>query len=184
VLATGRICATRVILCFDNFRYMPLMTAPLNTPAIEWPKAAPAILWGGLIAGAMDITAAFMTWGLRGVRPVRILQGIATGLLGPAAFQGGASTAALGALLHFFIAFSAATVFYLASRKLAFLTQRAVLAGILYGVAVYLVMYWVVMPLSAVSRRPFSWNAVIVAIITHIVCVGLPISLSVQRYSK
>jgi len=162
---------------------MPLTTAPLNAPALEWPKTAPAILWSGLIAGAMDIAAAFVNWGLRGIRPTRILQGIASGLLGPSAFQGGRGTAALGGVLHFFIAFSAATVFFLASRRLAFLTQRAVLAGALYGVAVYTFMYWVVVPLSAVRRGPFSWEATIIAIITHIFCVGLPISLVVKRFS-
>src|SRR5262249_23270715 len=163
---------------------MPLATAPMNAPTIEWPKAAPAILWSGLIAGAMDITAAFVNWGLRGIRPARILQGIASGLLGPSAFQGGAATAALGGFLHFFIAFSAATVFFLASRKWSVLTQRALLAGALYGVAVYTVMYWVVVPLSAVRRGPFSWEATVTAIVTHIFCVGLPISLAVKRFSR
>jgi len=160
------------------------ITTSFEAPSRGWARPAPAILWGGLIAGTLDITAAFATWGLRGVRPNRVLQGIASGLLGPAAFQGGAGTAALGAVLHFFIAFSAATVFYLASRKLPWLTQRAVLSGMLYGAAVYLFMYWAVMPLSAVRRGPFTWAETIVAVITHIVCVGLPIALSVQRYAK
>jgi hypothetical protein len=163
---------------------MPLATAPLNAPPLAWPRTAPAILWSGLIAGALDISAAFVNWGLRGVRPGRILQGIASGLLGPSAFQGGISTVVLGGVLHFFIAFSAAMVFYLASRKLQFLTQRAVLAGAAYGVAVYTVMYWVVVPLSAIRRGPFSWEATITAIVTHIFCVGLPISLIVKRFSQ
>ena len=163
---------------------MPLATAPLNAPTLAWPRTAPAILWSGLIAGALDISAAFVTGALRGVRPGRILQGIASGLLGPSAFQGGAGTVALGGVLHFFIAFSAATVFYLASRKLEFLGQRAVLSGAAYGVAVYAVMYWVVVPLSAIGRRPFSWPATVIAIVTHIFCVGLPISLIVKRFSR
>jgi hypothetical protein len=67
---------------------------------------------------------------------------------------------------------------------MAFLTQQVLLAGVLYGVAVYLVMYWLVSPLSAVRRGPFSWNSTIVAVLTHIFCVGLPIALSVRRFSK
>ncbi len=141
------------------------------------------IFWAGLIAGAMDITAAFVTWTPQGVAPVRILQGIASGLLGPSAVQGGAGTAALGLGLHFFIAYSAATVFYFASRFLVFLTRRPVASGIFYGVAVYLVMYWVVMPLSHMHHRGFSLRATVIAIITHMICVGLPISLTVYRYS-
>jgi hypothetical protein len=168
----------------DSHFIMPILTTSLETSSLDWTKTAPAILWGGLLAGALDITAAFVTGGLRGIRPVRILQFIASGLLGPTAFQGGAGTAALGAVLHFFIAFSAAAVFYLASRELPWLLQRAVVSGLLYGVAVYLIMYWVVMPLSAVRRGPFTWESAIVAVITHMVCVGLPIALTAQRYGK
>ncbi len=115
--------------------------------------------------------------------PTRILQGIASGLLGSRSFSGGMKTAALGLGIHFLIALTAASVFYAASRKLSFMTQRPIIAGVLYGVAVYLFMYWVVVPLS-VGRGPFSWSSTIIAIITHMVCVGLPISLMVSRYSR
>lgn len=144
---------------------------------------ASVIVRAGLLCGVMDITAAFVTWAPRGIAPARILRGIASGWLGPKALEGGAATAALGLCFHFFIAFSAATVFYLASRRLAFLTLHPIPAGMLYGVAVYTVMYWIVMPLSNLRRGPFSWFNTIVAIVTHLICVGLPISL-VVRYSR
>ena len=147
-------------------------------------RALPAIFWAGLTCGVLDISAAFITWAIRGVKPFRILQAIASGLLGPKSFDGGWSTAVLGAACHFFIAYSAATVFYVVSRKLAFMTQRAILSGVLYGIAVYAVMYWIVKPLSLVAPRPFSLTENVVAIITHIVCVGLPISLIVRRFSR
>ncbi|MBZ5538612.1 MAG: hypothetical protein LAO31_21915 [Acidobacteriia bacterium] len=147
-------------------------------------RAFPVILRAGLLCGAMDITAAFVTWAIQGVKPVIILQGIASGLLGPTSFQGGWKTAALGGVLHFTIAFTGATVFYDASRSLRFMTRRPILSGVLYGVVVYLVMYWIVMPLSNIHRRPFSLTATVIAIVTHMVCVGLPISLVVRRYSK
>lgn len=147
-------------------------------------RALPIIARAGVLCGVLDITAAFVTWGISGIPPVRILQGIASGLLGPKAFQGGWETAALGGAVHFLIAFSAASVFYFASRRLAWLTARPLLAGVSYGVAVYLVMYWVVMPLSRIARRPFSLSAAVIAIITHMVCVGLPIALVVRRYSR
>jgi hypothetical protein len=151
--------------------------------AIRKSRAFLTILSAGITAGVLDITAAFVTWAPQGIKPVQILRGIASGLLGPKSFDGGWQTAVLGAVLHFLIAFSAAAVFYGASRKLMFLTRRPILSGALYGIAVYLFMYWVVMPLSAYHRPPFSVSATIVAIITHIVCVGLPISLVVRRYS-
>jgi hypothetical protein len=143
-----------------------------------------AIGWAGLLCGCLDITAAFVTWAPKGVTPFRILQGIASGLLGARSFEGGWGTAALGAACHFFIAFSAAGVFYAASRQLGFLTRRPVLSGALYGVAVYVVMYWIVVPLSRAHRGPFSWSATVIAIITHIVCVGIPISMVVRYHSR
>jgi hypothetical protein len=147
-------------------------------------NAFPAIFWAGFTCGALDISAAFITWAFSGVKPYRILQGIASGLLGPRSFNEGWPAAVLGLACHFFIAFSAATVFYMASRKIIFLTRRAVISGIIYGVLVYLVMDWIVVPLSRAHRRPFSLSATVVAIITHMVCVGLPIALMVRRYSR
>jgi hypothetical protein len=145
--------------------------------------ALSVIARAGLLCGVLDISAAFLTWAPQGVMPIIILQGIASGILGEKSFAGGRATVALGLLLHFVIAFSAATVFYAASRKLRFMTQRPIIAGVSYGVAVYLVMYWVVMPIAIAHRRPFSLTAALIAIITHMVCVGLPISLVVHRYS-
>ncbi len=149
---------------------------------MEKPKAWQAIACGGLLAGVMDISAAFVTWGVRGVSPVGILQSIASGLLGANAYQGGLATATLGAALHFLIATTATAVYYLASRKLTFLLQRAVLWGVLYGVTVYLFMYFVVLPLAGIKSR-FTLSAVVIAVMTHMVCVGLPISLTVRRFS-
>jgi hypothetical protein len=144
-------------------------------------KALSAIGWGGLIAGILDITTAFIRWR----PPVRLLQGIASGLLGPRAFQGGLGTAALGLALHFFIAFSAAAIYYGVSCKLAFLRQRAVVWGLFYGTAVYMFMTCVVVPLSAVRRShaPFSATGLALSLLTHMFCVGLPIALAVRRYS-
>lgn len=148
------------------------------------PRSLPVIARAGLLCGVMDITAAFVTWAPKGVRPIDILHGIASALIGPDSFRGGWATGALGLALHFLIAFSAAIVFYVASRKLAFMTARPILSGVLYGVAVYLVMYWIVVPLSRYHRRPPTISGTIIAVITHMVCVGLPISLVVWRYAR
>jgi hypothetical protein len=142
-----------------------------------------AILVGGLLAGALDITAAFVVYGLRGATPLRILQSVASGLLGADAFKGGLGTAALGALLHFLIALVAAVVYYAASRKLGVLVQRAVVSGLLYGIAVYVFMNFVVLPLSAVAKRPFVLELALVILAVHMLCVGLPIALAVRRFA-
>jgi len=143
------------------------------------------ILFGGLTAGVMDITAAILTWKIKAnVPPIRVLQSVASGWMGKDAFTGGIKTAVLGLGFHFLIAFTATTVFYLVSRKIEFLLNNAWVAGALYGVLVYGFMYWVVMPLSNVKRGLFSWEVEITAVITHIVCVGLPIALCVKRFSR
>jgi hypothetical protein len=130
----------------------------------------------------LDISAAFLTWAPAGITPERILQGVASGALGKASFAGGWRTASLGAVFHFTIAFVATTIFYLASRKVAILIESPILAGIGYGVCVYAVMYWVVVPLSRIGPRPFSLGNALIAIGTHMVCVGLPIAVAVRRF--
>jgi hypothetical protein len=157
--------------------------AVLGRTAVAQFSAVRAIFAAGLTCGVLDITAAFVNWTLRGVGPERLLQAIASGLLGPRSFHGGWATAALGLAFHFLIAFCAATVFYLASRKFEFLTARPILSGIFYGVAVYVFMYWIVIPLSRIQRLPFSVSQTILAITVHIVCVGLPISLNIRRFA-
>ena len=148
------------------------------------PNAMLAVLWAGFACGVLDLTAAFIVYGFYGAKPVPLLQGIASGLLGPKAFDGGLATALLGLLCHFVIAFGAATVFFVASRAIPFLLQNAVISGALYGVAVYFFMNRIVVPLSAAAKRPFSMKMMIIGVIIHIFCVGLPISLSVRRFSR
>ena len=143
-----------------------------------------AICMAGFTCGAMDITAALLVYGSMGLKPLRLLQGIAAGLLGPRAYDGGVPTALLGLFLHFVIAFGAASVFFLASRYIRFLLDYAILSGVLYGVAVYFFMNRVVVPLSAATKRPFSLKMMLIGIVIHIFCVGLPIALSIRKYSR
>jgi hypothetical protein len=147
-------------------------------------RALPAIFWAGLLCGCMDISAAFITWYPKGIMPARILRGIAAGLLGPRAAKGGWHTALLGLSIHFLIAFTAATVFYLASRKLTFMIRQPFIYGPIYGILVYTFMYWVVMPLSARPPGKFSLFNTVIAIITHIICVGTPIALVESHFSR
>ena len=146
-------------------------------------RAFRAIASASLIAGILDITSAFVIAELKGTGSIRMLQGIASGLLGPRSFEGGMATAGLGLAIHFLIAFTAASVFYAASRKLTFLTQHAVTSGLLYGIAVYLSMYWIVVPLAFVNAR-HSVSRDVTAVIIHMLLIGLPISLIVRWHSR
>jgi hypothetical protein len=138
-----------------------------------------AIAVGGAIAGALDLTQACILFG------ARIPLVIAGGLLGRQALQGGVGTYVLGVFLHFFIAFSAAAIYYAASRTLSFLKEHALVCGLFYGAAVELVMNLVVLPLSALhARGPYTLHDLIRGLLVHMVVVGLPISFSVRRFAK
>jgi ABC-type transport system involved in cytochrome c biogenesis permease subunit len=142
-----------------------------------------AILTAGLVVGVLDISSAFVIWWQRGVGARRGLQGIAAGLLGANAFDGGLVTAGLGLALHFFVAFVVVSVFYLASRRIQFLTIHPFVSGVLYGIGVYIVMYWFVLPLAFPTFRHRPWNELL-AVAIHISLIGLPCALIVRRYSQ
>ena len=147
-------------------------------------NAARAIEMAGLACGLLDITAALVVYGSMGLKPLRLLQGIAAGVLGQKSFQGGMATALLGLALHFVIAFGAATVYFAASRSMRILVEQAALFGPLYGIAVYFFMNRIVVPLSGATKFPFSVKMMLVGVVIHIFCVGLPIALSIRRFGN
>jgi hypothetical protein len=145
---------------------------------------ARAIAGGTLTVGALDALDAMVFFGMRsGVAPHRIFQSIAAGLLGRAAFQGGAATAWLGVALHFFIAFTIVLVFVAASRRVNLLTRYAVPAGIVYGLAVYVVMNFVVLPLSAAGKPALSAPVLANGLLIHAFGVGVPAALFARAAS-
>jgi hypothetical protein len=150
----------------------------------EKPRALPAILNAGAVAGAMDITAASIQAWLAGRTPVRMLQGIAMGWFGRASLQGGMGTAAVGFATHFFIATTWAAVYWFASRRFPVLVRNAWVCGTVYALVVYAVMYEIVMPLSAIHRHvPRTPQALLIGLMIHVVCVGLPIALIVRAHT-
>lgn len=154
-------------------------------PAHTGLPAPRALLFGTLAVGTLDILDAFIFFGLRGARPIRILQGIAAGLLGREAFNGGWGTAALGLALHFFIAFVIVLVFLAASRRMPVLTRQPVVVGLLYGIAVYLVMTFVVVPASAAGGRGLPpWPVAVNGVLIHMFGVGLPASLAAAAAAR
>lgn len=152
------------------------------------PNALRAIGLGGLVAGILDISDALLFYGARGISPQRLLQGIAAGILGPSAARGGWESAIFGLSLHFLIAFSAAAVYYVASRRIRMLREKRLASGLLYGLAVFLFMNVIVVPLSAIHRNPKAilvWSvASINAVLAVVLLVGLPIAFLAGRYAS
>jgi len=145
-----------------------------------------AILVGGAIAGALDIADAIVFTWLAGGSAARMLRYIASGLLGQSSFDGGTATAALGLVLHFTIAFGAATVYVLASRQLPVLVRRPIVCGLAFGIAVLIVIRNVVLPLSAVrmGTAPMALPQLANQVLIHALGVGLPIALAARRWAS
>jgi hypothetical protein len=140
-----------------------------------------AILYGGLVVGALDLLDAFIFFGLRsGARPIGILHSIAAGAIGrDAARAGGIPTAALGVLLHFTIAFIIAATYVVASRFLPALRKQWVVCGLAFGVLAYFVMTFVVVPLSNAGPGRIAFSLPVVPVLInglaiHAFGVGLP----------
>jgi hypothetical protein len=154
----------------------------LESQALKLPLRG--ILWGGLSAGTLDIVYAVGRAMLNGKDGVGVLQSVGSGVLGAAAFQGGAGTALFGLLCHFLIALGAAAVFGVAYARVAWIRQQFWLAAVVFGALVYAVMHGVVVPLSA---APFKFShtptAVLQGLAVHIGLVGVPIALCVRRFS-
>lgn len=144
--------------------------------------AAFAILVGGGIAGACDITYAIVFSAFHGVAPLRILQSVASGLLGKPAFDGGIPVGILGLALHFAMTTLMAAIFWFASRRLPLLARHYVPAGLAYGLLIYLAMNFVVLPLSA---WPGKFNPdltlLVFNLIVHMGLVGLSIAWATHK---
>ena len=158
---------------------------PAASLIFVYPRALKAIFCAGLVAGIFDIIFAFVMWAMRGRGMTWVLQSVAGGLLGRETFNKGAGSAALGLILHFFIALVWAAIFFLASRKLSILKSHPIVCGLLYGAIVYLVMYFIVLPNSAYhSKLPDELQSILINLLGHMILIGLPISLLIRRFSQ
>jgi len=154
------------------------MTTTSFPVAATKPNLLRPILAGGTIAGTLDLIAAFITFGRN------VPRSIAAGLLGTGAIHGGVATWILGMILHFFIAFAAATIYCLASRRLEFLKDHYVVCGMFYGIAVFLVMNLVVLPICAFHfMGPYQLRGLLQGLIVHMLIIGLPIAYCLRKLS-
>jgi hypothetical protein len=137
------------------------------------------ILWATLLAGTLDIISAFVWSGA----VVSVLQTVASGPFGNDVAQSPAG-APLGLLVHFAIMAVMVAVYVLAASRMPALNRFWVVAGLLYGLALWIVMYWIVMPLRWESFRPPS-EALPIAqqLISHCLLAGLPIAFLTQRFA-
>jgi uncharacterized membrane protein YagU involved in acid resistance len=162
------------------------MASSAVSPLLRPHRPFTTIVAAGLLAGVLDgLDAAIVIAAMNHVSPARIFQFIASGVLGVSAFHRGTAAALLGVLLHFTIAIGAAATFYLASTKLPMLLQRPLLWGPIYGIAVFLFMHYLVVPLSAAPKQPPDSAAALLNLVcSHVFFVGIPIAIVTGKSAK
>jgi uncharacterized membrane protein YagU involved in acid resistance len=142
-------------------------------------KRVVTIFWIGLAAGTLDITENLVFNAFRGITPWRVFQYIASGLIGVKSFQIGWASVLLGVAIHYAIALTWTAAFLIIASKFPAVTRCPVVSGLIYGALVYVVMNFIVLPLSGVPHppAPISLASRINAVLALLFCIGLPISL-------
>lgn len=146
-------------------------------------NAFSAILLSAIVAAVLDLTAACVTSYLKsGLSPFKVLQYIASAVYGTASFSGGWGSAMVGLLMHFSIAFSVALIYFFLYPTIGLLQKRPILSGAILGLAVWLFLNLIALPLSKIHQPPFATSAVLLGIVLHILLVGLPIALIIKKH--
>jgi hypothetical protein len=143
------------------------------------------VLWIGLVAGTLDISENIIFNAFRHITPYMIFQYISSGLIDGRSFTMGAASVVLGVGIHYTIAVTWTAIFYLLSRKILILTRHAAISGIIYGGLVYVIMNFVVLPLTRVphARAAMTVASRVSGVLALLFCIGLAISLLVKKFA-
>jgi hypothetical protein len=186
-MATCTSGATTATFIVPFRRMMPASMAANLTPGKLVFRSGPitAILRITLVAGTLDISENIIFNAFRHVTPYMIFQYIASGLVGMKSFDAGIASVALGVAIHYAIALAWTVLFFVASRRLEILVRRPVICGLLYGGVVYMIMNFVVLPLTRVphSEKATTLASRINGVAALLFCIGLTISLMVRRHT-
>jgi hypothetical protein len=159
------------------------MPAPITVSKLHERTASQTILAATLIAGSLDIIAAFITAYIRGTQPIKVLYYIASGLFGrETAYNSGPGMAALGLALHYLIAFLFTLFLFFVYPSVKSFLKNKILIGFLYGIFVWAIMNKIVVPLSNTPPGKPTLQSMIIACAILIVCIGIPIAWIVDRF--
>ncbi len=138
-----------------------------------------------LAAGILDILSAFLFNSMAGIGPGQVLRYVASGPFGDTMHARGTGAALVGLAVHFALMLVMVGVYAFAAIRNGWLRSHWAVAGVLYGVAIYLVMYWMVMPARFGSPPMTDLWSIGNALFSHIVCVGLPIAwIAARRFAR
>jgi len=133
------------------------------------------------ISGTLDILSAFVFGGVKGVGPGQILRYVSSGPFGDSMRDGGLAAAVIGLGVHYALMTIMVSLFFLIASRVDIVRRKWVLSGPLYGILIYLVMYWVVVPTRFGTVPNTDLWSVGNALFSHIVCVGLPMAFIASR---
>jgi len=150
------------------------------------PTALKTILIAWLTAGTLDLLGAITVYSLimQRVTTIKLLQGIARGVLGSSTYEGGIGTALAGVGIHYTIAICFTAFYFFIFPFIPFLRKQRIISGLLYGIFVWCVMNLGVLPLLHIANIPTKWDSIIRGALILMFCIGLPISIIVSRYYK
>lgn len=139
------------------------------------------ILTATLVAGTLDLLSAFAFSAMKDVEPGKVLRYVASGPFGDGMRDGGLGAALAGVAVHYGLMTIMVTVFAVAVSRFDAMRRHWCLWGTAYGFAIYLVMYWLVVPTRFGTVPKTDLWSVGNALFSHIICVGLPIAYIVAR---
>jgi hypothetical protein len=140
-----------------------------------------AIVAAIAVSGTLDILSAFAFNGIKGVGPGPVLRYVASGPFGDSMRDGGLGAAAIGLGVHYALMAIMVLVFFLVAVRIALVRRQWILSGTLYGILLYLIMYWIVVPARFGAMPKTDLWSVGNALFSHIVCVGLPMAFIASR---
>lgn len=141
--------------------------------------AASTIAVAGGVAGAIDLAYNTVKAVNANTSVLRPWKGVAAALLGKdAVIQGGDAMAVIGLGLHFLITVGAAAIYYLVAKRAGWLVRHAILSGLVFGTFFFLVLNYLILPLSVIGHPLYvGGETIAIALPSHIIMIGLPISM-------
>ena len=134
---------------------------------------------------ALDLAAASLYWSWYGVSPLRVLQSIASWVLGAQAFASGTATAIAGALLYAGLMCALAALYLRASRHFPILWRKPWLCGGGYGAAMYALVFELLVPhFTAAQAGPAPWHWTLVCLLAYVAVIGIPCGLMARRANR